>query len=104
MGTRKLQVLMASDLAKAGVKIGRDRLFEELRRQDLLVKRKPAAFPRTTQSRHCLPLFGNLIKEEVVRRPNQVWVGDLTYLRTRQGFLYLALLTDKKSRKIVGYH
>lgn len=103
MGTRKLQVLIAGDLRAAGVKMGRDRLFEELRQADLLVKRK-AVGPRTTQSRHGLGVYSNLIKGRVVSRPNEVWVGDLTYLRTREGFLYLALLTDKRSRKIVGYH
>ena len=40
----------------------------------------------------------------MLRRPNQVWVSDLTYLRTEEGYLYLALITDKYSRKIVGYH
>ena len=104
MGVRKLRVVLQGELAEAGVKMGRDRFFEELRTRDLLVKRRAAAWPQTTQSRHGLPLFRNLIKERVVNEPNEVWVGDLTYLRTREGFMYLSLLTDKKSRKIVGYH
>lgn len=104
IGTRKLQVLLKEELKQAGVKIGRDRLFEELRGRDLLVKRRRAEYPRTTQSRHSLPVFRNLVKERKVRKPNEVWVSDLTYLRTSQGFLYLALLTDSYSRKIVGYH
>ncbi len=104
LGTRKLQVLLARPLAAAGVAVGRDRLFEVLRGKQLLVEPLPKEYPRTTQSYHCLPVFENLIKARVVSRPNEVWVGDLTYLRTREGFLYLALLTDKYSRKIVGYH
>lgn len=104
IGTRKLCVLLKGELAKAGVKIGRDRMFEELRGRDLLVPRKRSAYPRTTCSRHSLPIFRNLIKGKEVGEVNEVWVGDLTYLRTQESYLYLALLTDKKSRKIVGYH
>lgn len=104
LGTRKLQVLLAQPLAAAGVAVGRDRLFEVLRSKQLLVEPLPREYPRTTQSYHCLPVFKNLIKAREVSRPNEVWVGDLTYLRTQEGFLYLALLTDKYSRKIVGYH
>ena len=104
LGTRKLQVVLAQPLAAAGVAVGRDRLFEVLRGKQLLVEPLSREYPRTTQSYHCLPVFENLIKAREVSRPNEVWVGDLTYLRTREGFLYLALLTDKYSRKIVGYH
>ena len=60
--------------------------------------------PRTTDSRHCLPVFTNLVKELVLERPNQAWAGDITYIRTDEGFLYLSLLTDLYSRKIVGFH
>jgi putative transposase len=104
LGTRKLQVLLQGALARAGVKMGRDRLFEELGKRDLLVKRRRSEYPKTTHSRHNLPLFKNLIRELKVKKPNQVWVGDITYLRTEEDFVYLALLTDKASRKIVGYH
>jgi transposase InsO family protein len=104
IGTRKLQVMLRKDLKEAGVKIGRDRLFEVLRQKDLLVPPPKTEFPRTTNSYHCLPVFTNRIKELEVTKPNEVWVGDLTYLRTQEGFVYLALLTDKMSRKIVGYH
>jgi len=104
LGTRKLRSLLKDQLQEAGVKIGRDRLFSELRKRDLLVKPKPAKYPRTTCSRHSLPIFKNLIKDLEVNRANEVWVGDLTYLRSKEGYLYLALLTDKHSRKIVGYH
>ncbi len=104
VGTRKLQGLLSQELQKAGVKIGRDRLFEELRGRQLLVKPKPAERVHTTNSRHELPVFPNLIKERATAKPNEIWVGDLTYVRTREGFVYLSLLTDKHSRKIVGYH
>jgi len=51
-----------------------------------------------------LPVFRNQLKELKVTEPNQAWVSDLTYLRTEEGFLYLALMTDVVSHKIVGYH
>lgn len=104
LGTRKLRVLLKPELDQAGVKIGRDRFFAVLREAQLLVQPLPREYVRTTNSYHCLPVFRNKIKELEVQRPNQVWVGDLTYVRTEEDFLYLALLTDKYSRKIVGYH
>lgn len=103
IGTRKLQVMLRADLQKAGVKIGRDRLFEVLRHKELLVPAPRAEYPRTTHWQQALPVFTNQIKDLEVSGPNQVWVSDLTYLRTAEGFLYLALVTDKGSRKIVGY-
>lgn len=104
LGTRKVHHRLKSELAQAGVRIGRDRLFEVLRAKDLLLAPLPAQYPHTTQSYHNLPLFRNQVKETVLDGPNQVWVSDLTYLRTLEGYLYLALITDKFSRKIVGYH
>jgi transposase InsO family protein len=104
LGARKLHFLLQGILAKAGVRLGRDRFFEVLREHGLLLEPKPAAYPCTTNSHHCLPVFRNRIKNLAVSQPNEVWVGDLTYLRTAAGFLYLALLTDKSSRKVVGYH
>jgi transposase InsO family protein len=104
LGTRKMHFLFKDRLSEAGVKMGRDRMFEVLREREMLVERRISEYPTTTSSYHCLPVFENLIKDRDVSLPNQVWVGDLTYLRTEEGFMYLALLTDKMSRKIVGYH
>jgi len=91
-------------LRAAGVKIGRDRFFEVLAQRDLLLEPQPAEYPCTTQSRHNLPVFTNRIKGLQLTGANQVWVSDITYLRTAEGFVYLALITDKYSRKIVGHH
>ncbi len=104
LGTRKLHYLLEPKLKQAGVKLGRDRMFEELRKRGLLLEPLPAPYPHTTQSGHTLPVFHNLIKDKVVARPNEVWVSDISYLRTEEGYLYLALITDKYSRKIVGWH
>jgi putative transposase len=104
IGIRKLQGLVGRALGKAGVQMGRDRMFEELRKRQLLVEKQRGKLVHTTNSRHGLPVFPNLIREMEVKAPSQVWVADLTYLRTKEAFLYLSLLTDKCSRKIVGYH
>ncbi len=104
LGTRKLYHLLKPELEWIGVRLGRDRMFEELRKRDLLLKPLAAEYPRTTNSYHNLPVFRNLVKDLELKAPNEVWVSDLTYLRTLEGFLYLALITDKYSRKIVGWN
>jgi putative transposase len=103
LGGRKLLHLLRGDLEEANVSIGRDRFFEVLAENDLLVVRKPGR-PRTTNSRHSLPVFHNLLDGRELSSPNQAWVSDLTYIRTDEGFLYAALITDAYSRKIVGAH
>lgn len=104
LGVRKLYYLIGPDLKAAGVKLGRDRLFEELSQAGLLVARKPSAWPRTTHFDVHLPVFKNLLKGWKVTGPNQVWVADITYIRTQEAFLYLGLITDQWSRKIVGFY
>jgi len=103
LGGRKLKHLLQADLEEAGVSLGRDRFFELLAERDLLVVPKPGA-PRTTNSRHSLPVFHNLLAGRLLTGPNEAWVSDLTYIRTEEGFLYAALITDAFSRKIVGSH
>lgn len=102
VGTVKLQKHLADDFMKLGIKIGRDRLYDVLRDNDMLVRRKKASF-KTTNSYHHFHKYNNLIKGLEITRPNQVWVSDITYIRTVKGFCYLALITDLYSRKIVGY-
>jgi transposase InsO family protein len=104
LGGRKLYHLIGPELKAAGVKLGRDRLFVELAKAGWLVERKPSEWPKTTQVDPTLPCFKNLSKGCAVTGPNQVWVADITYIRTREAFLYLGLITDRWSRKIVGYH
>jgi putative transposase len=103
MGTRKLRHVLEGEFAKAGLQIGRDRLFDLLRRAELLVEPRPGA-PRTTQWDPSLPTFPNLLEAMKLSRPHEAWVSDLTYVRTREGFGYLWLITDAYSRKIVGWH
>ena len=104
LGGRKLYHLIAPELRAAGVKMGRDRFFKELGKAGLLVERRRSEWPKTTNFDPNLPVFRNLIRRRKLTGPNQVWVADITYIRTEKGFLYLALITDKWSRKIVGRH
>jgi transposase InsO family protein len=104
LGVRKLYYLIAPELKAAGVKLGRDRLFVEVAKVGWLVARKPREWPKTTQVDPNLPVFKNLIKRHRATGPNQVWVADITYIRTQEAFMYLSLITDRWSRKIVGYH
>ena len=101
IGSRKLLHLLQADFQEAGVCIGRDRFFELLAEHGLLVAHKPGA-PHTTNSRHCLPVFRNLLVGYEVTAPNQAWVSDLTYIRTDEGFVFAAVIMDLFSRKIVG--
>ena len=103
IGGRKLYKMLKPELEEAGVQIGRDRLFQVLREHGLLVQRLPKA-PRTTDSRHCLPVCRNLIRELEPTSPNQIWVSDITYVRLESSFVYLSLITDLHSRKIVGHY
>jgi putative transposase len=103
LGGRKLLHLLEPDLEEAQVEIGRDRFFVLLAEKDLLVLPKVGR-PRTTNSRHALPVFHNLMAGKRFTGPDQAWVSDLTYIRTDVGFLYAALITDMYSRKIVGAH
>jgi transposase InsO family protein len=104
LGGRKLYHIIAPELKAAGVKLGRDRLFVELGKAGWLVERKPSEWPKTTHVDPNLPVFKNLMKRFSTTGPNQVWVADITYIRTQEAFMYLALITDRWSRKIVGYH
>lgn len=104
LGGRKLHQVLQKELAEAGVEVGRDRFFKVLAQRDLLLEPQRPAFPCTTHSGHNLPVFTNQVKDLDLSAANQVWVSDITYVRTLEGFMYLALLTDKWSRKIVGHH
>lgn len=103
MGARKLYCLLQPFLLEHQIKLGRDALFNLLYEHRLLVRRK-RRHVSTTMSRHWLKKYPNLIKEWVPVLPNQLWVADITYLRIASNFLYISLITDACSHKIVGYH
>jgi transposase InsO family protein len=99
---RKLKKSLYEEFTKANLTVGRDTLFNVLRKYRMLTLRKKYRM-RTTNSHHRFYKYGNIIKGIEINRPNQVWASDITYIRTVKGFCYLALITDMYSRKIVGY-
>lgn len=99
LGTRKLHYLLKSN----GISIGRDQLFCWLRAEGLLVYKKKR-YTVTTNSKHWMRKYPNLIKDLVINRPEQLWVADITYLETAEdGNIYLHLVTDAYSKQIMGY-
>ena len=102
IGGKKMHFMLKEDLQNVG-KIGRDKFFDVLRKHGLFVSRK-RSYTKTTDSYHRFHCWKNLIKEKTMTRPNECWVSDITYIRTLHGFVYLSLITDLYSRKIVGYH
>lgn len=92
IGTRKLYFKLKPVLLEMGYKFGRDQLFNLLRRENLLIKRR-RKYVKTTNSRHRFLKYGNLLKELEISRSNQVYVSDITYIRTIKGFGYLSLIS-----------
>lgn len=98
-GSRRLRAV----LAHQGVNLGRYRVRTLMRQNSLrpVWKRK---FVHTTDSRHTLPVAANILDRQFEpAAPNRAWVSDITYIRTRSGWLYLAAVMDLFSRKIVGW-
>ena len=103
LGARKLLLLLEDDFTAHHITIGRDRFLELLRNHELLVKRTKR-YVRTTDSNHPFKKWPDLIKAMELTATEQLWVSDITYLRTESGFIYLSLITDAFSHKIMGYH
>jgi putative transposase len=95
IGTRKLLTLLQPEM-------GRDAFFELLRSSGLLVRRKRRR-ARTTFSLHRFRKYPDLVKGMALERPAHLWVSDITYIRIKQDFAYLSLVTDAYSRKIIGF-
>ena len=102
-GTRKLLDVMKYSLNNRGINIGRDKLFDMLRGAQMLIPRRKRHF-FTTDSKHMFYKYPNKAKDLIVDKPEQLWVSDITYIKSKQGNLYLSLITDAFSRKIMGYH
>lgn len=103
MGGRKLYQMLQSYFLEHQIKMGRDALFDLLQSNHLLVRRRKRRV-YTTQSFHWLRKYPNVIKGKQITQPNQLWVSDITYWRIGSGFVYISLITDAFSHKIVGYH
>lgn len=103
LGTRKLYYLLKDVFIRQEVKIGRDALFDYLRAEHLLVKPKKN-YTKTTNSKHWLRKYPNLLKNRKAVDPEEVFVSDITYIKSRERTHYLSLVTDAYSRKIMGYY
>jgi transposase InsO family protein len=102
LGGKKLFHQLKPQLSDQGIKMGRDKLFALLKRHDLLIKYK-RRYITTTNSKHWLRKYPNLIKGKIISRPEQLWVSDITYIKTAEGHCYLNLVTDAYSRRIMGH-
>lgn len=101
-GGKKLHLMLQARLREQGIRMGRDKLFDLLRSRGLLVRRTKR-FHITTDSKHHFYKSPNRIKELKITQAEQVFVSDITYIKTDQGHAYLALVTDAYSKKIMGY-
>ncbi|WP_152520525.1 DDE-type integrase/transposase/recombinase, partial [Cyclobacterium qasimii] len=101
VGTRKLYHLLYKELKEMGV--GRDRLFAIIRANHLHIVPK-RQYHITTNSHHRFRKHKNLIESRPIERPEQVWVSDITYIGTRTNPMYLSLVTDAYSKKIMGFN
>ena len=92
-----------ADLKEAGRRTSRKRIIRLMGAQDIAARRKKR-FRRTTDSKHAFPIADNLLERDFhVDEPNRVWVTDITYVWTREGWLYLAAIVDLYSRVVVGW-
>ena len=103
VGTRKLYYLLKDQFKTQGIKIGRDALFDYLRSESMLVRPKKN-YAKTTNSKHWLRKYPNLMKDTKALHPEHYFVSDITYIKSRERTHYLSLVTDAYSRKIMGYH
>jgi len=103
LGGKKSYIVLKPAMRTAGINVGRD-IFLQAYKNECLTLKPLRRKPRTTNSRHSMPVFPNQFKGMELTAPNQAWVSDLTYISTDQGFLYLSLITDAWSRKIVGFN
>jgi transposase InsO family protein len=92
------------ELRARGRRVGRKRVARLMHQRGLRARAQRRRWPQTTDSRHGHPVAANLLARSFrVDEPNVAWVGDITYLPTAEGWLYLAVLLDLFSRKVVGY-
>lgn len=103
LGGRKLLHILQNKMEMSGIAIGRDAFFNFLRLHRLLVKTRKR-YCITTLSAHWLCKYDNLLPGLAIVCINQVWVCDITFIETGEGFLYLYLITDSYSHKIIGYN
>ena len=103
LGTLKLRNELKDEIKKCGRGYGKNKFFDLLRNNDLLLKRH-RRYSITTNSNHPFRKHTNQLAKTIITAPDQAWASDITYLRTGEKFVYLSLVTDVYSRKIVGWN
>jgi len=97
LGTRKLHYILKDELC-----VGRDKLFEILRKEQMLITKR-RKYVKTTNSKHWMRTYADSAKQVQLKEPEQLWVADITYLTTQEETVYLHLVTDAYSKQIMGY-
>jgi transposase InsO family protein len=90
------------ELSRAGVVVNAKRVQRLMRGDSLIAMRRKPFAPPTSDSRHGFLIVPNLLRGLVPSSPDQIWVADITYVRMRESFAYLAIILDGFSRKVVG--
>jgi len=93
---------VTKQLQREGWVVNHKKVLRLMRESNLLCRARHK-WVKTTDSRHCFPRYPNLIKGVTISRLNQVWSADITYIRIRTGFVYLAAILDAFSRRVIGY-
>jgi transposase InsO family protein len=91
-------------LARQGCRVNHKRVLRIMREESLLCHLKKRFVIATTNSHHRFPVYPNVLAGVVLTAPDQAWVADLTYIRLRSAFVYLACILDAFSRRCVGWH
>jgi transposase InsO family protein len=102
VGGRKIHHLIGLHLKQNNISFGRDKLFKLMRQNSLLIKPR-RRYIQTTNSKHWFKKYPNLTNTFTACMPEQLWVSDITHLKTEEGSCFLGMVTDAYSRKIVGY-
>lgn len=103
-GGVKLHKILKPQLQAHHISMGRPSFLKLLSAHNLLLPKRKRKYAITTDSNHPFKKWPDMTGELVVNGPGQLWVSDITYINTERGFIYLSLVTDAYSRKIVGYH
>jgi putative transposase len=99
-GSKRIQ----TDLEEAGIRCGHNRVARLMWQNNLVVKTKRRFKVKTTDSAHKLPVAPNLLNQDfVATERDEIWLTDITYVPTKEGWLYLAAVMDLYSRKVVGW-
>jgi len=93
---------MTAELQRRGLAVNHKRVLRLMREEQLLCRPR-RGFVVTTNSAHSLPVFPNLARDLVLSKPNQLWVADITYILLPREFVYLAVVLDAFSRRVIGW-